>query len=81
MSPSMDPHLYVRGCAQICVCMKYIYIVCLVAMSKFESSSHGYMLYFSSHEFFYLTWICVVLVRIHVVSHLGHVSNGATESL
>ena len=29
----------------------------------------------------YLTWICVVLVSTHVVSHLGHVSKCATESL
>ena len=52
MSLRMDPHLYVHGYAHICVCMTYIYIVCLVAMSKFESYSHGSMLYFSSHEFF-----------------------------
>ena len=44
--------LYVHGCAEICVCMTQICIVCLVAMSKFESSSHGSTLYFSSHEFF-----------------------------
>ena len=30
---SMDPNLYGHGYAQICV-----YIVCLVSMSKFESS-------------------------------------------
>ena len=71
MSPSMDPHLYVCGYAQICISMTYIYIVCLVAMSKFESSLHGSTLYFSSHDFFYLTWICIVLVDSHVVSHLG----------
>ena len=35
---SMDPHLYGLGYAQICICMTQIYIVCLVAMSKFESS-------------------------------------------
>ena len=35
---SMDPHLYGHGYAQICVCMTQIYIVCLVPMSKFESS-------------------------------------------
>ena len=52
MSPSMDPHLYVCGCARICVCITQIYILCLVAMSKFESYLHGSMLYFSSHEFF-----------------------------
>ena len=43
-------------------------------MSKFESSSHGSTLSFSSHDFFYLTWICVVLFSNHVVSLLGHVS-------
>ena len=42
---SMDPHLYGHGYAQICVSMTYIYVVCLVAMSKFESS---------------ITWIYVV---------------------
>ena len=52
MSPSMDPHLYVRAYGHICICMTYIYIVCLVAMSKFQSSSHRSTLYFSSHEFF-----------------------------
>ena len=52
MSLSMDPHLYVRGYAHICVYMTSIYTVCLVAMSKFESSSHGSIVYFSSHEFF-----------------------------
>ena len=81
MSPSMDPHLYVHGCAHNCVCMKEIYIVCLVAMSKFESSSHGSMLYFSTHDFLYLTWICVVLVGSHVVCHLGHASKCVAESL
>ena len=52
MSPSMDSHLYVCVYAEIYVCMTQIYIVCLVAMSKFESSLHGSMLYFSSHDFF-----------------------------
>ena len=43
--PSMDPHLYVHVYAKICVCMTYIYVVYLVAMSKFDSS---------------ITWIYVV---------------------
>ena len=42
---SMDPHLYGHGYAQICICMTWIYVVCLVAMSMFESS---------------ITWIYVV---------------------
>ena len=71
MSPSMDPHLYGRGCAQICVCMTEIYIVCLVAKSKFESSSHGSMVYSSSHDCLYLTWIYFVLVCSHDESHLN----------
>ena len=73
MSPSMDPHLYVHGCAHICVYMTYIYNVCLVAMLKFESSSHGSTLYFGSHDFLYLTWICIVLVSSHIVIHLVNV--------
>ena len=48
MSPNMDPHLYVHGCAHICIGMTYIYIVCLVAMSKVESSLHGSALYWSA---------------------------------
>ena len=42
---NMDPHLYGHGYAQICVCMTQICIVCLVSMSKFQSS---------------ITWIYVV---------------------
>ena len=49
-------------------------------MSKFESSSHGSTLYFSIHDLLYLTWICIILVSSHVVSHLGHVSKCAAES-
>ena len=62
---SMDPHLYGRGYVKICVCMTQIYIVCLVAMSKFESSSHGSTLYFSSHEFFvyHMDLHCIGLQR------------------
>ena len=32
---SVEPHLYGRGYAKICVCMTYIYIVYMVAMFKF----------------------------------------------
>ena len=70
MSRSMDPHLYGRGCSNIFVCITYIYIVYMVAMSKFESPSHGSTLYYSSHDCLCLTWICVVLVNNHVVSHM-----------
>ena len=58
-----------------------MYIVCLVFMSKFESFSNGSTLYFSSHDFFVSHMDLVVLVGIHVVSHLGHVSKCATEIL
>ena len=70
MSPSMDPHLYGHGCAQICICMTYIYIVCLVAMSNFAFSLHGSTLYFSSHDCLYLTWICIALVSSHDEIHV-----------
>ena len=71
MSPSMDPHLYVHGCAQICVCMTWIYIVCLVAMSKFESSSHGSTLYFSSHDFFVSHMDLCCIGRKHCCDSFG----------
>ena len=65
MSPSMDSHLYGFGYAQIYVYMTYIYIVCLAVIPKFESSSDGSMLYFSSHGCSSLAWIYFVLVYNH----------------
>ena len=75
MSPSMDPHLYGRGCTQICIHMTQIYIVCLVAMSKFESSLHESKIYSSIHDCLYFAWICVVLVKIHDGTHMDTIQS------
>ena len=40
-------------------------------MSKFESSSHGSTLFYSSHGCLYLTWICFVMVRNYGESHVN----------
>ena len=70
MSPSMDPHLFGHGCAQICTRMTQIYIVCLVTMSKFESSLHGSTMYSSSDDCLYFTWIYIVFVSSHDEIHM-----------
>ena len=72
MSPSMDTHLYCHGCAQISFSMTYIYIVCLVAMSKFDSSSHGSMLYSSSNVYSFPSLICLVFICIHNEESFGY---------
>ena len=68
---SMDPHLYGHGFAQIYVHLTEISIAFFVAMSKFESSSHGSALYSSSHDCLYFTWISIVLVISHDEIHMN----------
>ena len=62
--------MYGHGYAQIFFRTKYIYIVYLVSMSKFDSSSHGSMMYSSRNDCLYLKWIYFVLVHSHDESHM-----------